>query len=86
MGHDTDGSPFLKVKTLFSPIPSGLLPTNLLILSASLFLLLATAAPATARQTLAGHVPTAVTRLPALGPLPATNRLQLAIGLPLRNQ
>ena len=39
------------------------------------------------RQALRGHVPEAVARLklPALGRLPATNRLNLAIGLPLRN-
>ncbi len=39
-------------------------------------------------QTLAGHVPEAVTRLhlKALGPWPATNRLHLALALPLRNQ
>ncbi len=39
------------------------------------------------RQTLRGHVPEAVARLglQPLGRLPATNRLNLAIGLPLRN-
>jgi uncharacterized repeat protein (TIGR03803 family) len=39
------------------------------------------------RQQLRGHVPEVVARLklPALGRLPATNRLNLAIGLPLRN-
>ncbi len=38
------------------------------------------------RQTLRGHVPDAVTRLTPTERLPATNRLRLAIGLPLRNQ
>jgi len=41
----------------------------------------------TARQVLRGHVPAAVTKLNLrpIGRLPATNRLNLAIGLPLRN-
>jgi hypothetical protein len=40
------------------------------------------------RQFLHGHVPPALARfhLQPMGPLPATNRLNLAIGLPLRNQ
>lgn len=37
-------------------------------------------------QALPGHVPDAVKHLTAKGVLPATNRLNLAIGLPLRNQ
>jgi uncharacterized repeat protein (TIGR01451 family) len=39
-------------------------------------------------QVLHGHVPRAVAafKLPAIGQLPRTNRLNLAIGLPLRNQ
>jgi autotransporter-associated beta strand protein len=37
-------------------------------------------------QMLHGHVPTAVSHLQSLRPLAATNRLQLAMGLPLRNQ
>jgi hypothetical protein len=36
-------------------------------------------------KTLPGHVPTASAHLSALGTLPATNRLNLAIGLPLRD-
>ncbi len=36
-------------------------------------------------KTLSGHVPQVVANLSALGSLPATNTLQLAIGLPLRN-
>jgi hypothetical protein len=40
------------------------------------------------RQVLEGHVPAAITRLhlQPLGLLPPTNRLNLSIGLPLRNQ
>ena len=40
------------------------------------------------KQLLHGHVPPALTRLhlPAIDRLPATNRMALAIGLPLRNQ
>jgi hypothetical protein len=38
------------------------------------------------RKILRGHVPAAVTRLQAQGLLAATNRLHLAIGLPLRNE
>jgi subtilase family serine protease len=37
-------------------------------------------------RTLPGHVPEAVARLQPLGRVPATNRLRLAISLPLRNQ
>jgi uncharacterized repeat protein (TIGR03803 family) len=53
----------------------------------ALLLTLATATSAAERQTLRGHVPEAVARLglQPLGRLPATNRLNLAIGLPLRN-
>ncbi len=36
-------------------------------------------------KTLHGHVPPIVAKLAALGKLPATNELRLAIGLPLRN-
>jgi Pro-kumamolisin, activation domain/Viral BACON domain len=36
-------------------------------------------------KNLHGHVPTAVLNLPAKGTLPATNQLNLAIGLPLRD-
>jgi len=37
-------------------------------------------------KMLRGHVPAVVSKLPALGSLPATTNLDLAIGLPLRNQ
>ena len=45
-----------------------------------------TPAQAAERQRLRGHVPAAVGRLRALERLPGTNRLELAIGLPLRNR
>jgi hypothetical protein len=50
-------------------------------------LLFATTARAADREVLHGHVPTAVTKLnlQPVGQLPSTNRLHLAIGLPLRN-
>ena len=37
------------------------------------------------RQALSGHVPAVVSRLTSTGRLPATNRLQFSIGLPLRS-
>ncbi len=39
-----------------------------------------------ARQTLPGHVPAVVASLKPIGDLPETNRLRLAISLPLRHQ
>ena len=44
-----------------------------------------TRAQAAERQVLHGHVPAVVARLLPVGSLPGTNRLNLAIGLPLRN-
>jgi len=41
---------------------------------------------ATERQTLRGHVPAATPQSQSVGSLPGTNRLELAIGLPLRNR
>src|ERR1035438_9527142 len=38
------------------------------------------------KQLSGGHVPAAVARLAPAGSLPATQRLNLAIGLPLRNK
>jgi uncharacterized repeat protein (TIGR03803 family) len=38
------------------------------------------------QQVLQGHVPVAVARLQPIARLPATNRLDLALGLPLRNR
>jgi Pro-kumamolisin, activation domain/Viral BACON domain len=53
-----------------------------------LFIPFATLAQTTAKQLLRGEVPAAIGRfhLQAVGRLPATNRLTLAIGLPLRNR
>jgi uncharacterized repeat protein (TIGR03803 family) len=53
----------------------------------AIMLALATPASTVERHTLRGHVPEAVSRLrlQPLGRLPATNRLHLAIGLPLHN-
>jgi hypothetical protein len=52
---------------------------------AALLLPLTTRAQVAERQVLQGHVPAVVARLLPVGSLPGTNRLNLAIGLPLRN-
>jgi hypothetical protein len=49
-------------------------------------LVLALPTKAQQRRTIAGHVPPAVRGLRAIGPLAETNRLNLVVGLPLRNQ
>jgi uncharacterized repeat protein (TIGR03803 family) len=51
-----------------------------------LFLLAGLPAFAAAGGTLAGHVPAVVANLRPMGNLPGTQRLNLAIGLPLRNR
>ena len=56
------------------------------ILVVCLLLVLASGLHAGQRQVLRGHVPAAAARLQPVGRLPATNRLELAIGLPLRNR
>jgi subtilase family serine protease len=58
------------------------------VLAALLPWLRASAQQTPAAQVLAGHVPKAVSELhlPPVGRLPGAQRLQLAIGLPLRNQ
>jgi hypothetical protein len=56
------------------------------IACAVVFLPLAVCAQSPGRQFLKGHVPAVVSRLQPTGLLPVTNRLNLAIGLPLRNQ
>jgi uncharacterized repeat protein (TIGR03803 family) len=55
--------------------------------SGAILFLFTTAGSGVERQVLPGHVPAAVSRLGLrpVGRLPATNRLNLAIGLPLRN-
>ena len=57
------------------------------VASAGMLLAFTSASSAAERQMLRGHVPAAVAKLnlPPIGRLPATNRLNLAIGLPLRN-
>jgi hypothetical protein len=45
-----------------------------------------THAQTTVRQRLHGHIPEAVSHLQPMGRFPGTNRLNLAIGLPLRNE
>ena len=59
-----------------------------IVVAVGVAVLFSTANPARAagRQLLQGHVPEAAFHLQALGHLPATNRLSLAIGLPLRNE
>ena len=55
-------------------------------LGAALVCCLAASAQTPPRQSLPGHVPAVVAKLTPTGRLPATNHLELAIGLPLRNQ
>ena len=52
----------------------------------SVLLLAWTGSTDAAERQLAGHVPPAVNHFQAVERLPGTNRLHLAIGLPLRNQ
>src|SRR6266568_7422768 len=52
----------------------------------ALSLLLVTPIGAVERQSLSGHVPAAAVRSQPVGRLPGSSRLNLAIGLPLRNQ
>lgn len=51
-----------------------------------LMVLLASAASAAASRVLSGHIPDGISQLQAIGRVNATQRLNLAIGLPLRNQ
>ena len=66
----------------------NLKPTNNFPLAAAvmLSLLLLTPAWAVERQLLIGHIPPAAARLQPVGRMAASNRLDLAIGLPLCNQ
>jgi hypothetical protein len=59
----------------------------LIAISAIVLVLVAPARAAVESRQLTGHVPAAVTKLnlQPIGRLPATNRMNLAIGLPLRN-
>ena len=67
---------------------AGLSFGNGVLASIMLLLLLIVPAQAVERQTLHNHVPTAVAalNLQPVGRLPATNRMHIAINLPLRNQ
>jgi subtilase family serine protease len=61
--------------------------TIITLASGAMLLVLSSPCLAAERQVLRGHVPQAIARLnlQPVGRLPATNRLRLAIGLPLRN-
>src|SRR5215471_8417170 len=74
----------MKTKLLFGRIKQASIKQATLLLP---FLVLTSATSAVERQLLHGHVPEAVARLnlQPLGRLPSTNRLNLVIGLPLRN-
>ncbi|MDR3456203.1 MAG: protease pro-enzyme activation domain-containing protein [Verrucomicrobiae bacterium] len=63
---------------IFSKISAGLLVAAAMVWPAG--------AAAPVMKTLTGHVPQAATMLAATGALPATNQLNLVIGLPLRNR
>src|SRR5208282_3743212 len=70
-----------------NPLPAtGLLSVVRSGVWLALLCLSATSVPAAERQTLHPGVPEVVARLQRIELLPATNRLQLAIGLPLRNK
>jgi uncharacterized repeat protein (TIGR03803 family) len=82
------GNGFMKNNT-FSSHHAGRRFGKTIMALASGAMLLALSSPclAAGRQTLRGHVPEAIARLglQPIGRLPATNRLRLAIGLPLRD-
>src|SRR5579872_6225310 len=65
----------------------GTRPTRVSPISTAVLLLLSMASvQAAGRQFLHGHVPEAVAASDALGPVPRSQTLSLAVGLPLRNQ
>jgi len=75
--------------TIPCPPPRPLAPFGFRISTSALlfaFALHASAALAADRQVVRGHLPSAVAALQPLNRLPASQRLALAIGLPLRNQ
>jgi uncharacterized repeat protein (TIGR03803 family) len=76
----------MKTKTSHSN-RGGLRSVGTLLIGLAGVALLCASAGAVDRHVLRGHVPPAVAKLnlQPIGPLPATNRLRLAIGLPLRN-
>jgi subtilase family serine protease len=61
-------------------------PTLVLFFFASIVFFLVTPAHAVDRQVLRFDLPAGVTNSPPVGRLPGTTNLDLAIGLPLRNQ
>jgi uncharacterized repeat protein (TIGR03803 family) len=86
LGHQRilpDQGPRLKVKQEGRWIAAGLRAA----FCGAILAMLTTPGSAADRQVLRGHVPAAVEKLNLrpIGRLPATNRLNLAIGLPLRN-
>ncbi len=94
-GFNTEESPLKGARSSKAPVFyvlfalfRGCSPGQVCILSCGLIsMLLCATAEAADRQVLRGHVPPAVAKLnlQPVGRLPATNRLYLAIGLPLRN-
>ena len=74
----------LKITGRIHP-PGGIVPWSRLILMISLAQALDVGA-ADLQRLKGSHVPPAVARLAAVGTLPGAQRLNLAIGLPLRNQ
>jgi hypothetical protein len=71
-----------KITSRSLPVPALFLLVGV-IFTAPLFAL--ASAPAVKTKALAGHVPDAIHALKPAGKLPQTNRLNLAIGLPLRD-
>ncbi len=67
------------MRNRFFKMGAGLVTLAAVVLSSA-------AAPQPGMKNLAGHVPAVVSHLQAKGLLAATNRLSLALGLPLRNQ
>ena len=65
---------------------NGLLNISVALAMLSAVVFPVAAAPQPGMKNLAGHVPAVVSRLQANGLLAETNKLHLAIGLPLRNQ
>jgi uncharacterized repeat protein (TIGR01451 family) len=68
------------------PPSHGLRPAAGAAVCAALILLCPAGARAAGPQILHGHIPAGISKLTPIGRLDGTNRLRLAIGLPLRNQ
>jgi autotransporter-associated beta strand protein len=65
--------------------PVSRIPLRIFIVAAIFLFVLTAVAQTIPRQNLHGHVPMVLSQLGAMNRLPATNRLQLSIGLPFRN-